>query len=272
MGLGSLIKDAGKSAWNDYKQYTPGGQLAGWALGPGLDSLDRTKAANAQYGTGGTPGDYGVPGFDAMNNGYRENAQQRSRLGDMYGARDAPISDQRANQLGLGRILAQEAQGNGVGQNLVRMQAREAANRASAQQFAALGGARPGMQAMAARNAMLGTALAQGGVGQQAAMGSANMTLGAQNLYGQHLQGMRGQDEQTALQSRGMNDQAQLAAYQQQMGLMDQRRQLAGMGQQGNQAYQQNQTARWGAQMGAPTKGEMLLGGFTGLGSALMGM
>ncbi len=271
--VGDMAKKAGSSAWSDYGNYVNplGKHLVGWG-NQGLDSLDRNKAATQQYGSGGTPGDYGVPGFDAMNNGYRENAQQRSRLGDMYGGRAAPMSDQRGNQLGLGNMLLQEAQGNGVGQNLVRMQAREAANRASAQQFAALGGARPGMQAMAARNAMLGTALAQGGVGQNAAMGSAQMTLGAQNAYGQHLQGVRGQDESTQLASRQLNDNSQLNAYGQQMQLMQQRQNLAGMQQQGNQQYQQNQTQRYGALMGQPTKGETVLGGFTGLGGALMGM
>lgn len=243
------------------------GGLAGYFGGGGPSRMDQ---ANSMYGTGGQVQDYGVPGFDALNNGYRENAQQRTRLADEYGSREAYVSDQRRNQLGLGNMLLREAQGKGVGQNLVRMQAQDAANRASAQQFAALGGARPGMQAMAARNAMLGTAVAQGGVGQNAALGSAQMTLGAQQQYGQHLQGVRGQDESNQFANRQLNDRSQLDAYAQQMQLMDQRRALAGMQQQGNQAYQGNQTTRWQAAMGQPTDREVTMGAITGLGGAMM--
>lgn len=166
-------------------------------------------------------GDMGVPGFD----------RQYNQFGQMMNGGSRYEQDQR----GLGRILAAEASGNGVGQQLVGMQARQAADRASNQQFAALGGARPGMQAMASRNAMLGTALAQSAVGEQAALGSANMTLGAQGQYGQFLQGARGQD----LSQQGQN----LAAG-------NSRAQLAGMQQQGNQFNANLGNSRWLAAYG----------------------
>lgn len=252
------------------------GGLAGWLSGGGKS---RMETADEQYGTGGTVGDFQVPGYAGLNQGYGSAIGQRDQLAQGMGLGNRPIyvSDQRNSQLGLGTILAQEARGQGVGQDLVRMQARDAANRASAQQFAALGGARPGMQAMAARNAMLGTALAQSAVGNQAALGSAQMTLGAQQQYGQHLQGVRGQDESNRVAQYGLNDarvlgsqRNQLDAYAQQMQLMDQQRALAGMQQQGNQQYQQNQTTRWSGAMGQPTDSEVTMGAITGLGGAMM--
>ncbi len=117
---------------------------------------------------------------------------------------------------------------------------------------------------------MLGTALAQSAVGEQAALGSANMTLGAQGLYGQHLAGVRGQDESTALNSRGLNDASQLGAYGQQLDALGQRQGLSGMQQAGDMERERQRTARYGMVMGQPTPGEVSLGALTGLGGALM--
>ena len=189
----------------------------GWLTGGGSDENsyeERMRRANAAAGS--VDGSYGVPEYQSQYNAFG-----RAANGD---------SSFRGDQLGFGNTLRQEAMGQGVGQRLVGMQAQQAADRASNQQFAALGAARPGMQAMASRNAMLGSALAQSAVGEQAALGSANMTLGAQGQYGQFLQGARGQD----ISQQGQN----LAA-------LNSRAALAGQQQQGAQFLGNMQNSRW---------------------------
>lgn len=232
------------------------GASAGYGLGSALgnsDEFDRTKRAEALYGYQG--GNTGLPGFDRQYNNYGE-------MGRAYGRQDPYFSKFRGQQQGLGELLAAEARGKGVGQQLVGMQARQAANRASAQQFGAAQAARPGMEAMAARNAMLGSAVAQSAVGEQAALGSAQMTLGAQGQYGQFLQGARGQDEGTVMAQRQLNNQSQLEAYRQRL-LLSQAQQQGGL--QG-EAYR---TSRYNALLGSPTQGEIALGGVVGgLGAA----
>jgi hypothetical protein len=251
--MGGAAAGASFGPWGAAIGGVAGGLLGGF--GGGATSMDRAAAAEKRYGG---VGDTGMPDYNHQYGNY-------SNMGRYYGNRTAPVSDQRGSQLDHGNVLRQESLGRGVGQQLVRMQAQQAADRASAQQFAAVGGARPGMQAMAARNAMLGSSLAQSAVGGQAAIGSAQMTLGAQNLYGQHLQGVRGQDEQTALQSRQLNDRAQLDAWQQRL-------QLAQSQQQGAISAEANRTSRYNALLGQPTQGEIMAGGLTGLGGALFGM
>ena len=211
--------------------------------------LDRKGPAEDLYGGVDMKG-LQVPGFQGQFNNY-------GQMGQQYGQRGPGNSQFYGDQRGLGNILSQEARGQGVAQQLVGMQARTAADRAQSQQFAAAAGARPGMQAMAARNAALGGALAQSAVGEQAALGSAQATLGAQGQYAQFLQGARGQD----LQNQGQNDQAQLEAYRQRLALseMQQRGAISGEG---------FRTQRYGALLGVPTPGETALGGFTGLAGA----
>jgi hypothetical protein len=229
------------------------GGVGGGLLGGLAGSMDRTRGYE-----GPNRAEFNVPGYNT----------QYGQLGSFAHAandRAAPVSAFRGNQVGLGRILGAEARGQGVGQQLVAKNAQLAADRASATQFSALAGARPGMQAMASRNAMLGSALAQSAVGEQAAVGSAQMTLGAQQQYGQFLQGARGQDEETELRRRQMNDQAVLEA-------MRQRGQLAVAQQTGGMNYEQLRAGRANALLGTPTQGEIMTGGIVGLGSAIYGM
>ncbi len=221
------------------------------------DSVDRSKRAEQLYG-GVDSSKLGVPGFDRQYDNY-------GAMGRAYGRQDPWFSGFRRDQGSLGRILASEARGQGVGQQLVGMQARQAANRASAQQFGAAQAARPGMEAMAARNAMLGSALAQSAVGEQAALGSAQMTLGAQNAYGGFLQGARGQDESNVMAQRQLNNQSQLEAYRQRL-LLSQAQQQGALQ---NEAYR---TSRYNALLGSPTKGEALLGGVEGAASTVAKM
>lgn len=240
----------------------------GGLLDDAVGSMDRGKRAEELYGG---VGNTSLPFFGQQYKGYDLAAQQRLNLANQAAGRNAYVSNQRPMQAGLGRMLAAEAQGNGVGQRLVRMQAQQAADQASRQQFAALGGARPGMQAMAARNAMLGSALAQSAVGQQAAQGSAQMTLGAQQQYGQHLQGMRGQDEAGQFQQRQLNDQMQTNMLGQQLGAMGARGDLSQMQQQGAIERERLRAQRYAALTGVPTSGEITGGLFQGLGGALFG-
>lgn len=212
-------------------------------------SMDRSKRAESMYG-----------GVDAAGMGVPQYGQQYKDYGSIAKDYANQQSGFRPLQQSFGRTLLQEAHGQGVGQQLVAKNAQLAADRAGAQQFGAIAGARPGMQAMAARNAQLGTALAQSAVGEQAAVGSAQMTLGAQQQYGQHLQAARGQD----IQQQGLNNQSQLDAYRQRM-------QLAGMQQSGAMTAEQLRAQRYAALMGAPTQGEIMAGGAVGLGSAVFG-
>ncbi len=216
-----------------------GGGLAGY-FGGGGDSMDRSAQAEQRYG-GVNQQNYNVPGYGGMFNNYGQAANRFGQQGSRWAGQQ--------NQ--FGNVLQQEALGHGVGQQLVGMQARQAADRASAAQFAALGGARPGMQAMASRNAMLGSAMAQSAVGEQAALGSANMTLGAQGQYGNFMQGARAGD----MQQQSQNNQAQLQAWQQQQ-------QLAQMQQQGGMNYEQQRAQRYAAMLGQnqPTNTEKGLG------------
>jgi hypothetical protein len=218
-------------------------------LDKGLESLDRSAKAEELYGGVDAAG-MQLPHFDALYGGY-------GKLGRYYANQGSSF---RGDQASLGNMLAQEARGNGVGQQLVGMQARQAADRASAQQFGAVAGARPGMQAMASRNAMLGSAMAQSAVGEQAALGSAQMTLGAQNAYGQHLQAARGAD----IAQQQANNQAQLEAYRQRL-------QAAQMQQQGSFAAEQARTQRYDALARMPTAAETAMGGLAGLGGAMFG-
>lgn len=238
--LGAFVPGSGK--------FDPVGAITG--------SLDRSKKAEEMYG-GVDAASMGVPGFDKAYANY-------TGLGRAYGRQDPYHSGYVGAQQTLGSQLAREAAGNGVGQQMVGMQARQAADRASAQQFGAVAGARPGMQAMASRNAMLGSALAQSAVGEQAALAGGQVTLGAQQQQGQFLQGARGQDESNVMAQRQLNNESQLQAY-------GQRDRLAGMQQTGALTAEQLRAQRYAALMGAPTPGETIAGGITGFGAAAFG-
>lgn len=229
------------------------GGIIGGALGGILGGMDRSKRAEDLYG--------GVNAQSMQVPHFQQQYDQYSGLANQYGGRAAPISGFRQDQVGLGNMLGNEARGNGIGHQLIRNQAQQTADRAAAQQYGAVAGARPGMQAMASRNAMLGSAMAQSAVGEQSSNAMGNYTLGAQQNYGNFLQGARGQDENTALQSQQLNDQSQLEALRQRMG-------VAGMQQSGAMTAEQIRAQRYQALMGAPTQGEILAGGITGLAGA----
>lgn len=191
-----------------------------------------------------------VPGFDNQYQNY-------GRMSDRFGARQAQFSDFRNQQQGLGSMLAAEARGQGIGQQVVRQQAQGMADRGVGQQLAMAASARPGQGHIAGLNAAQNAGNINSQVGGQAALAGGQMALGAQGQYAQFLQGARGMDEDTRLRQLGLNDQAQLNA-------LGQRLQASGMQQQGNQFDQQLRVNRAIANMQEPTPWEKTLGAAMG--------
>lgn len=238
-----------------------GGGLIG-AFGGGGDGEYRPTYSNR----------YNLPGFKDHYGDYgRAYDRFGSRVAPQAGTFTARESDFRQNQLSLGRQLAREAQGRGVGQQVVRQQANDVANRAMAQQYGMAASARPGMGGAAYTNAAMNAANAQSAVGGQAAMAGAHMQLGAMGQYGQFLQGARGQDlsryqfnaqqrqqgsqfnADAQLRQMGLNDQAQLEALRQRLAASQ-------MQQQGGLAYQGHLAGYNTAQAGQPGLGDQLMG------------
>lgn len=243
----------------------------------GLDFLGPNKGKAPQYGS-----NYQLPHFQQQYTNYgnlagrADNRQAPQALGFT-----AAGSGFRGNQVSFGHDLRREARGQGIGQQTVRMQAQDMADRTQAQQYGMAAGARPGQSGQAYTNAAFNAANAQSAVGGQAAMAGAQMQLGAMGQYGQFLQGARGLDQQqnqfnagqqqqnsqfntgAKLQQTGMNDQARLE-------LLRQRLAASQAQQQGGLAYEQNAANYQQARMAQPSTGQMLMGGAMGLGSAYM--
>lgn len=211
---------------------------------------------------------YQLPGFQSQYDQY-------GNMANKFGGRQAPQmreSDFRGDQRGLVNMLNAQARGHGPGQELVRRQAQNIADRGAQQQMAMAKAQAPGMGAQSARNAAFGAAQLQSGVGGQAAQAGLQAQLGAIGQLGQVTGQARGQDlargqanMQSQLQSRGMNDQAQLEALRQRL-------QASGMQQQGGLAYEQNAANYQAARMAQPTGAQTMLGMAQGAGTAyLMG-
>jgi len=131
------------------------------------------------------------------------------------------------------------------GQNSVSAeQLRQGLQQNLAAQRSMAASARPGMAPMAARTAAIqGARLGGGLAGQQALAGLQERNMAAQNLANLNL-GQRGQDMSAALGSR----QNALQGY---LGL------------------EQARTGRYGADMGSPSKGEMMISGLSSLGGLI---
>lgn len=172
-------------------------------------------------------------------------------------AAESPFRNQQASLL---RQLQADAAGRGPSQDLVRMQAQGMADRGAQQQLAMAAGARPGQAASAGRNAAFNAANIQSQVGGQAAQAGLQARLGAMGMLGQAVQGARGQDNQMSqfntdmqLRQLGLNDQSQLEALRQRLG-------LSGMAQQGTMSLEQMRNANQMAQMSQPKWWERGLG------------
>lgn len=172
------------------------------------------------------------------------------------GAQGRMAGDQFRNaQSGLLRQLQADARGNGPGQQLVRQQAQGMADRGFAQQLAAAQGARPGQSAMAGRNAAFNGAQIQSQVGGQAAQAGLQARLGAMGQMGQVAQGARDTD----LRQLGLNDQTQLEALRQRLGLTN-------MQQLGNEELEALRVKRGLGIASQPTTGERVIGGLAQAG------
>ena len=251
-------------------------KVSGGVMG-GLDFLGPNKGKAPQYNS-----NYQVPQFNGQFNRY-------GSLEGQFGRREAPQAQAytaqdgafRGDQRAFGMDLRREAQGQGIGQQTVRMQAQNMGDRAQQQAYGMAASARPGSTGLNFANAAMAGAHAQSQVGGQAALAGGQMQLGAMGQYGQFLSGARDQDQRMSMFNAGQNQQNSqfnTSAQMQQTGMNDQARlealrqrlQLSGMQQQGGLAYEQNAANYQQARMAQPSNGQMLLGAASGLGSAYM--
>lgn len=233
---------------------------------------------------GGAALDFDINQQDFQLPQFQQQFDQFGNLGNQFGARGAPQAQtfqaREGGQFGqqqsaLSNMLMQQAQGRGPGQEVVRMQAQNAANNAQASAQGMAARAPGNMGALAGRNAALSAAGAQSQVGAQAAMGGLQAQLGATSQLGNVLGQARAQNQNMAqfnasqqqqggqfnttarLQQTNMNDQAMLQALQARMN-------LSGMQQQGNMGYYDARLAQAGAQANQPTfLDKAIMGGAT---------
>lgn len=166
------------------------------------------------------------------------------QFGDV--AMDASVTAGRGDR-GYGQMTGQlqsdreYLQGLRSGQNsLSSEQLRQGLMQQQSQAQSMAAGARPGQAPMAARTAMLSAGRAGSAMSGNAAMaGIAERNAAAQSLANMNL-GQRGQDIQYSLGQRGL-------------------------AVQGLSALEQARAQRYAADMGAPSGGEVLLGGLSGL-------
>lgn len=242
------------------------GGIGGWLSG-GNDEKKK-KELERKYGLQGQ-NQFQLPG-------YQNTVDQYGQLAGRLGGRVAPQSASSGyvpQQQALGRQLAAEAQGRGLGQQLIRNQAQAQSDQGYRQQLSAAASARPGQGAMAARQAMMNTGNANAMMGGQVANAAGQYQLGAMNNYGQFLQSARAQDEaqnqfnvDARLRQMGLNDAAQL-------GALGQRLQAQQAQQQGNQSYQNARYNYWATEKNktpGPSFGQQLAGAGAGLANAYM--
>lgn len=233
----------------------------GTAIGAGVGAVAGGLAGYLGSGSGGSShnvnsSSFDLPGFNSQYGNYKSIA------GNAAG-RKAPMasdSDYRKYQSQLLLGLRNDFNGNGPGQQLVRMQAQQAADRAAHQQLAMARSGRPGQTGMAGTNAAFNAANAQSAVGGQAAMAGLQARLMAGQQLGQFSGQARGQDIQNnqfnsdmRLRQMGLNDATQLEALRQRM-------QLSGMQQQGGISYEQIMSGNANAAMSQPTAYERMFG------------
>lgn len=219
--------------------------------------------------------------------GYEQHQDRYSSYLDAIQGRDAPQIGEFQNvqqsqvagqQQSLADMLAARARGEN---SVAELQLRQAADQGMNQQRSMAMGARPGQSAMAARLASQNMGRMQAGLGQSAAIARAQEAQMAAQGLGGLLGQMRGSDDQTGMfnanqQNNRTGQQAQM--NQQQMGMNDAANNAllggslnaAGMQQQGGIAQEQNNTNRWGVQMGVPTQQEQFMGGVAGAAPMLL--
>lgn len=219
-------------------------------------------------------GAFSLPGFSSQYDTYGRLAadanHRRAPRASAFTARDQ--GQFRGQQGALANMLMQQAQGRGPGQQLVRMQAQNMADRAVAQAAGGARNANPQMAALAGRNAAMAGANAQSQVGGQAAQAGLQAQLGATSQLGDVLGTGRQQDQALSMFNAGQqqnSSQFNTDARMRQMGMNDarqlellrQRLATSQMQQQGQMGYQNARVGLAGAQAQVPSFFDKALGG-----------
>lgn len=228
--------------------------LSGLSESP-LD-IDRKSATENQ---GIDRGNFQVPGYigqQARFSNYLKGVDERGAptLG--------PDSSFRNNQSALSGLLMDRAQGRN---SVAEQQLRQGADMVNQQQRSMMAGARPQNAAMAMRLGSSNMANNMMGLSGATAMARAQESQMAANSLGGLLNTARGQDDARASDQAHMQQNQYSIDDQARQGLLNGSLNAAGMAQQGGMAYEQNRTQRYGADLGVPTKGEILMGGLGGL-------
>lgn len=219
---------------------------AGEGAGKAYDWLGERPGGPTSNVPNPTRSNFDTPGGQAR-------ADQLNALAGSFGQRQAPQSADSAQFRGYQNDLASRLMGQVNGQDsMANLALRQSTDQNIAQQRSMAAGAAPGNSAMAQRMAMQNIGNINQGFGSQAAMlGIQERNAAANSLAGLSGQA-RGQDLQNnqfnagaQMQQTGMNDQAAAQARQQELA-------NAQLRQQGNLAYEQNNTQRYGIDKAVP--------------------
>lgn len=217
---------------------------------------------------------FNLPGYDGMQDRYGNylNKVDNRDAPQIGNYQTAGQSGFRGRQDQLANLLMDRAQGNN---SVAEQQLHQGLDLANQQQMSLMAGARPSNTAMAMRLGGQNMANNDMGLTGQAALARAQEAQMAANSLGGVLAQGRGADEGLNMFNAGQNNQRQFGQAQMdqnQMGINDAARQgllggslsAAQLQQQGGTSYESNRTQRYGAALGVPTQGEVLLGGLTG--------
>lgn len=249
-----------------------GGPGIGTAIGAGLGGLGGYLfggGSDPEYGYDPNQANFQLPGYEGMRDQYGNLLGQGPRT-----APQAGVSGFRGDQRALGQMLMGQAQGQGPGQEIARMQAERQVDRGLGQQLAGARSARPGMSAMAARNAAMASGQLQGEGAAAATMGGLKAQDMAVGRLGSVLAQGRGQDIQRNLanaqlryQTMGLDDRRQMELLRQQL-MMNQMQQTGNIGYE--RALQGRANAQFGYDAAQPSDWDRAMGAAQGLGQAYM--
>jgi len=268
MGLWGDIKGGLSDGYDAFDKYSFGGLLPG---GEGVND----PARNGGPYEGVDRNNFNLPGYDQQQgrlSGYLSQVDGRAapNIGAFQSAGRSGFAGQQGQ---LANMLMDRAQGNNSVAALQLQQGLDAANQ---QQRSLMASARPGNVGMAMLAGGQNMANQSMGITNQAALARAQEAQMAANSLGGLLAQGRGADEGLNMFNAGQQNQrtGQQAQMNQQqyamndaarLGYLGQSLQAAQAQQQGGMNYEQNRTSRYGAAMGVPTNGEVLMGGITGL-------
>lgn len=266
-----VLPSFGESGWD----YVPGG----YAI-RALNNDDPARTGGEYEGI--DRGNFNLPGYDQQQgrlSGYLGQVDARGAP-QIGGYQNASQSDFRGQQGQLASLLMDRANGKN---SVADMQMRQGLDAANQQQRSLMASARPSNVGMAMLTGGQNMANQAMGITGQAGLARAQEAQMAANSLGGLLASGRGADENLSMFNAGQQNQrtyGQAGMNQQQMGMNDAARlgylgqslQAAQAQQQGGMGYEQNRTQRYGAAVGVPTQGEVLLGGLaSGAGMYLGG-